>query len=727
MFNPFEFFKSVLLIGLLAMNTMATAQSFSPFVIATVGGTGTAAGVTVSWTTGETAVEMLDNGTNMMTQGFHQPDDDLCPDDPLKTEPGICGCGVADTDADSDGTADCIDACPLAVDGIANFDENTCACTLGYFATITDIDGNDVITACTICPAGYFCPDGVVSSPCNAGTFQDQQGQTQCINCAAGFFNGQLAQTSCTACPAGTASNLTGAAACLPCAANTYNPNVGQTECTACPNGESSGVGAIACTPDVVCNDFILEFQSGSTNVSAVTYEVLDATGTTTVLSGNNPVPANSVGTQTLCLDDGCYQLRVTDAGGDGLLGYVLRETGMNGRRIVDNTNNMSIGTSAIPNGGTFCVPMSDVELIFSSCDKMDWVDYKYLVCHSDPLVSAEWIPSGANNVQDANSGYEFWIFDPNGTYSYRKFRSHNVSDGKSPANATRACHMKINNWYNSALTPLIPQNTMLNVRIRGRVNGNNLPFGPACTMKMDAIRAACPLVKLQDDPTNTSDYSCDVTRTFGGTNSGANKITALPPQFSSAPYGGGTGVRFQFRFRIAAEGVCIVRPPQTSAVLYMNWSAAQGEQLQATKTYEVEVRVSKELGATWCVDVPSPACDPSPVTTWGKTCNVTISAVALQGGSSNMSSTSNGTLTLYPNPNNGDQLFINITEVDADVVSVDIYDLTGKRVSGRTIAVSDDFLKTNIDLKGELANGLYVVNITAGEKVYNERLVIQK
>lgn len=93
------------------------------------------------------------------------------------------------------------------------------------------------------------------------------------------------------------------------------------------------------------------------------------------------------------------------------------------------------------------------------------------------------------------------------------------------------------------------------------------------------------------------------------------------------------------------------------------------------------------------------------------------------------MSSTSNGTLTLYPNPNNGDQLFINLTKVDADVntVSVDLYDLAGKQLSAHTIKVSDGFVKTNINLNGELANGLYMVNITAGAKTYNERLVIQK
>src|SRR5690606_14746055 len=32
---------------------------------------------------------------------------DNCPSDPLKRDPGICGCGVADVDSDLDGIADC--------------------------------------------------------------------------------------------------------------------------------------------------------------------------------------------------------------------------------------------------------------------------------------------------------------------------------------------------------------------------------------------------------------------------------------------------------------------------------------------------------------------------------------------------------------------------------------------------------------------------------------------
>ncbi|MCB0769952.1 MAG: T9SS type A sorting domain-containing protein, partial [Flavobacteriales bacterium] len=362
--------------------------------------------------------------------------------------------------------------------------------------------------------------------------------------------------------------------------------------------------------------------------------------------------------------------------------------------------------------------------LIYSNCDKMDWVNYQYLVCHEEPLVSAEWQVGNQNN-----DGYNFWIFDPNGGYSFRRFHTHAVSDGFSPASATRAARIKINGWNNTPLTPHIPTGVLLNVRVRGVYNWNFTEWGPTCTMMIDPVAASCPMVWLQDDPANTSDYSCGVTRNFGGPNGGANKLTAKPPQFQPAPLAGGTGVRYQFRFRIPGEGVCIVRPPQTSPTLYLNWSAASGPQLEAPKTYEVEVRVSKDQGATWCVDSPSPDCDPNPVTNWGRTCDVTIgSVITLATESSSIATQGNGTFTMYPNPNNGEQLFISLTELapELSTVSVDIYDLTGKRVIARTIAVQDGYLNTTMDLNGDLAGGMYMVNITAGDKAFTERLVIQ-
>ncbi|HRF81678.1 MAG TPA: hypothetical protein PL070_16495, partial [Flavobacteriales bacterium] len=89
---------------------------------------------------------------------------------------------------------------------------------------------------------------------------------------------------------------------------------------------------------------------------------------------------------------------------------------------------------------------------------------------------------------------------------------------------ATRACHFKVNGWFQNVNNPHLPADVLLNVRIRGRVAGTNLPFGQACLFKIDPVLAACPRVKLQDDPANTNDFSCGVIRNFGGVGNAANR-----------------------------------------------------------------------------------------------------------------------------------------------------------------------------------------------------------
>lgn len=70
-------------------------------------------------------------------------DADLCPGDPDKTEPGICGCGLPDTDTDSDGTADCEDQC--ASDPLKT-EPGACGC--GMADTDADGDGSPVCEDC---------------------------------------------------------------------------------------------------------------------------------------------------------------------------------------------------------------------------------------------------------------------------------------------------------------------------------------------------------------------------------------------------------------------------------------------------------------------------------------------------------------------------------------------------------------------------------------------------
>ena len=60
------------------------------------------------------------------------------------------------------------------------------------------------------------------------------------------------------------------------------------------------------------------------------------------------------------------------------------------------------------------------------------------------------------------------------------------------------------------------------------------------------------------------------------------------------------------------------------------------------------------------------------------------------------------------------------------ETVAVDIFDLNGARVSAQVIAVNDGMVYQVVDVAG-LADGLYMVNITAGGQRYTERLMIAK
>ncbi len=78
-------------------------------------------------------------------------DMDLCPFDPDKQLPGICGCGIPDTDTDEDGVPDCKDRCPE--DALKWDNPGACGCGVeDSTVNLMDSDKDGTIDCLDECP-----------------------------------------------------------------------------------------------------------------------------------------------------------------------------------------------------------------------------------------------------------------------------------------------------------------------------------------------------------------------------------------------------------------------------------------------------------------------------------------------------------------------------------------------------------------------------------------------
>lgn len=136
--------------------------------------------------------------------------------------------------------------------------------------------------------------------------------------------------------------------------------------------------------------------------------------------------------------------------------------------------------------------------------------------------------------------------------------------------------------------------------------------------------------------------------------------------------------------------------------------------------TYEVQVRISKDDGATWCP--------------FGEVCQVTIDngggELMLDGASSaGHEAAVESRMTVWPNPNRGELLNMSITgftQHDA-VFTFDLYDMLGNRVVTSTRAAQDGTLNGSLELPASLSTGMYVLHVTGAGSVWTERVVMQR
>lgn len=193
---------------------------------------------------------------------------------------------------------------------------------------------------------------------------------------------------------------------------------------------------------------------------------------------------AGSTILEELCVPQGCYHLEVHDAAGNGITagGYVLTD-GL-GRRVVDATGAFSETSEVLGANGTvpqaFCLPLGDARMLPGLCDK--------------PGRSIA-LPVYASSYTGATQ-YQFWIFDPHGTYS-------------------RKVALTAPQFVPGNLATLpVPTGVDLNICVRPLVNGAYRPFGGVCKYRFTPHAVGSTATSLLDAPSITLFPNPNHTRT---------------------------------------------------------------------------------------------------------------------------------------------------------------------------------------------------------------------
>ena len=103
------------------------------------------------------------------------------------------------------------------------------ACTQ---ASCPDCDGS----ASILCPSGHTCKNGVAEQ-CASGFYQEEMGQSHCLECPAGYQS-QPDKVTCKACPRGTYAARKAALTCRECGFGKYRNVTAATRCADCSAGQ---------------------------------------------------------------------------------------------------------------------------------------------------------------------------------------------------------------------------------------------------------------------------------------------------------------------------------------------------------------------------------------------------------------------------------------------------------------------------------------------------------
>ncbi|HMN06149.1 MAG TPA: GEVED domain-containing protein [Flavobacteriales bacterium] len=284
-------------------------------------------------------------------------------------------------------------------------------------------------------------------------------------------------------------------------------------------------------------------------------------------------------------------------------------------------------------------------------------------------------VKQAGNNYLGQTLNYQFEFADPDAGFIRRIARPYNYVV-----------------FWDMVSNPLVP-GVKYFVRVRTDKTGPMAQafWGTGCETGISTLALGCS--QLIQAP--AYGHSCNETRSFNTNNS---FIYASPVQGAT-----------HYRFRITNDGEGYDQTFERSTyILQLKWNGSVAPPLINGYTYKVEI--SSKVGGIWSGFCPT-------------TCTITISNPV----SGNRVVEVMGNATLWPNPVRDGQVNLNIDGItDADQrISVDIKDIYGQHVYGQEFENSGDRFNTVLNLPGNIASGVYMVNITVNGEVTTKRLTI--
>ena len=201
-------------------------------------------------------------------------------------------------------------------------------------------------------------------------------------------------------------------------------------------------------------------------NGSQTQWALADSNGTVIRTGGPYANGPSAWVQDTVDLVPGCYSFTVIDLAGNGLnsSGYTL-STIDNWRMLKATGTFTDSSTVRDAQYADFCVPLGALRLKAQWCDKVS-------------------ISAGTTirtpKVNGATS-YEFWLFDPHGSFSHHEVRTENA--------------LPLGNLAGNQL----PEGLSLNVRVRAFKSGVWQPFGRSCTLLVPAAMSPLDTVDIDE------------------------------------------------------------------------------------------------------------------------------------------------------------------------------------------------------------------------------------